>query len=174
MALTSPTWSFHPLSRGPGVPLKLNPGSSLTIWAKLLWMPVSSSCTAMPVPDHEPCWSWPIDWFPSLTSDLPHHYGPAWWSLGCVWPWLALLDLIPTCGLTSWLEVGPALSPQNCLMIWTWLKLATTCKPVLLASLGSCGTGPLAGEGYDLAATLSPSVPHLFGSSCACSTLTLS
>lgn len=171
MALTSPTWSLQPLPVGTG----LSPRSSVTVWAKLLGVPVSSSCTAMPVPDHEPCWSWPVDWFPSLTSDLPHHCGPVRWPLGCVWPWLALLDLILTCGLTSWLEVRPASSPQNCLMIWTlswsWLPLPDLlCLPHLRA----------VGQGPWLVRTLTWQPHYLLwfpislGAAGACFTLTLS
>lgn len=112
----------------------------------------------MPVPDCEPCWSWPIHWSSSLVSDLPHHYGPFWWSLGCVWPWLALLDLILTCASVSWLEVGPVSSPQGCLVFWTLGYHSWACP--------ACLTGGLwAGEDPDLAATLSPSVPRLLGSS---------
>lgn len=114
----------------------------------------------MPVPDCETCWSWPTHWSLSLTSDLPYHYGPVWWSLGCAWPWLALLDLILTCALVSWLEGGPVSSPQGCLVIWTLGYHAWACSAWLTG-------GQWAGEDPDLAVTLSPSVPHLFeGSWC--------
>lgn len=49
-------------------------------------------------------WSRPslLDWFPGLRLTLLH-YGPAWWSLCCILPWLPSLDLILTCksSLTS-------------------------------------------------------------------------
>lgn len=61
---------------------------------------------------------------------------------------------------------------QTCLIttklsddVHSWLKLATTPRSALPAPLEGCRKGPLAGEDPDLAATLSPSVPCLFGSS---------
>lgn len=89
------------------------------------------------VPGHRLCWSgpWSTDWLPGVTLDLPHHYGPACWSLDCVWPRLWLLDLILTltCRLTSWLDFGPAILPQTCLIIWTldWAWLPSLGLPLL-------------------------------------------
>jgi len=46
-----------------------------------------------------------------------------------------------------------------------WVEAGYPSQACPLASLEGCGTGPLAGKDPDLAATLSPSVSHLFASS---------
>lgn len=89
---------------------------------------VSSSAMSMPRPiaGHGPWWSWPqhIDWLSCLTLGLSYHYGPARWSLGCVWCWLPSLDPTLTYGLTSQLGLRPASLPQMSLAIWTsWCPL---------------------------------------------------
>lgn len=89
-----------------------------------VWLPVSSSTTAMPVCY---CRCWSGTWLPSLTLDN----GPAWRSVVCVWSRLLSLDLVPTCGVTSQLDLRSAASPWTHLMICSlgWTSPRSACSP---------------------------------------------
>lgn len=53
-------------------------------------------------------------WLSTLTSDLPGHHGPAWWSLG----YDLILTLTLPWGLIYVLNLGSASSSHTCLMTW--------------------------------------------------------
>lgn len=115
-----------PTPVGTEIRAQLNPGFLVHAWAMLYGYRSSAQLQ----PCLYTCWSRPqlTDSLPSLTLDLSHHQGPAWRSVGCVWSWLLSLALIPTCGLTSQLELRSAFSPRTHLMIrtlgWTSLRSA--------------------------------------------------
>lgn len=61
----------------------------------------------------------------AVVADLRGHNGPAWWTLGCVCPWLASPDLLLRIALCSWPwawfitrnmpdDLGSGLPPQPC------------------------------------------------------------
>lgn len=137
---------YPPPSLGPvlgwGSPIK----SCLSYSYSYSWI------TAMPVPGCVPCWSSPcnFDWLLGLTLNLPHCYGPSWWSVGCVWPWLLSPGLILT--LTSWLDIltwscMDLAALAFCGGLDSGLNQAATTSPALPTSPRLCGTEPfLAGE----------------------------
>jgi len=76
------------------------------------------------------CQSWSASWHVGLTLILPHHYGLAQWSLGCVLPWSPSQGLI----LIHWFAF-PA---------WSWHCSITMTVPgdmgpgVMLAAIPGC------------------------------------
>jgi len=93
----------------------------------------------------------PMGWIPGFVSVLPHCCGSAW----------QLLDLIPACGLTSQPALGPASSPQSCLVLWA---LGWVCPPPAgLSCLPCLGTVELVSRAMEspLAHVLLASSPGL-------------
>lgn len=115
----SPWWPWQ-ASPGPSTPHPLPIGLGCLF---KLHTPMPSSWRLLPW-----IWSYIADWFPVLTSALPHFCGPAWWFLDLI--------LTLTCGLTKWLDLGPASLPWYCLMMWTHGWTGTP-SPVLSYSTGS-------------------------------------
>lgn len=98
----------HPshLPMRPGAPFKLSP--RLSVLLELCWRSMGFQLSH----SHDCAWLW-ILVIHGLTSHLgvvlPCHCGPVWQSP----------DLTLACGVTSWLDLRPALSTQTCMMVWT-------------------------------------------------------
>lgn len=108
------------------------------LWGSELWAVPSALARAVLLECWSPAQPWLCPWLLSLMLDLSCHYGDTMlltsWSPGCVWCWLppSGLILVLTHGLTSWLDLGPALSARTCLVIaGLHLTQVTTAGPNL-------------------------------------------
>lgn len=99
-------------------------------------------------------------WFSFLTLDLPGHNRPAWWTLGCVCPWLTPPDLL----LRTDLRIDFCAWPQACFITRNLPDdlgsgLTPTALPCLPCSLARGGGTGLGWEGPALVAAESASAP---------------
>lgn len=117
-----------------GAPLQCSPCLSYVVS-----VPVpSSNCVAV-MPGHDLAGSWPVDSAPSLTLDLPCHYGLAWRSWECDRLWLLITGMCKTLAAAAALRPGLTLTWGFACQAWHWTYLVTTnCLGLQQASCLRC------------------------------------